>query len=125
MKKIILCITFLSAVLIADAQQQFAEEIPHATLAGKNCGLITLNEISMAGKLQSSNPQIQIVHFALTMINDGVLIFRATQGNQISVPMMVQLKQLTTGQKFIVDEISALNSNGQIIQLKPLRFTLN
>jgi hypothetical protein len=125
MKKIILCFIAVTLALIATAQQQLTEELPHATLAGKNSGMITLNEINIAGKLQSSDPKVQIVHFALTIINDGVLVFRVANNDRISAPMMVQLKQLSPGQKFIVDEIRALKPGGEIIELKSLKFTLN
>jgi hypothetical protein len=125
MKKIFLCIIAMALVVIADAQQQFAEVIPCATLAGKSCCAITLDEINIAGKLQISSKNLQIVHFALTMVRDGVYIHRITQSDKISAPMMDQLKQLRKGQRFIFDEIRALKPNGGIISLKSLSFILN
>jgi|WetSurMetagenome_2_1015567.scaffolds.fasta_scaffold1174787_1 hypothetical protein len=109
----------------AIAQQMYAEDSPHATLAGKSGSMITLDEISIAGRIQSTSTNIKIINFGLTLVKDGVIVSRVSHNDKISTAMMDQLKQLQKGQKFIIDEINALKPNGQIIRLRSLKFTLD
>jgi hypothetical protein len=125
MKRLIFCMITIGMAVSATAQQMYAEDSPRAMLAGKSGNMITLDEISNAGKIQCNAANVKILNFGLTLVNDGVIVSRVSHNDKISTAMIDQLKQLQKGQKFIIDEINALKPNGQTIRLRSLKFTMD
>lgn len=107
------------------AQQKITAQFPKAAFAGKSGGEITADEIIKAGELLPTNSELKVKSFSLTFVNDKKDLYTLkSNSNKLNANMISYLKNLKSGQKFFVEDIETVKSDGAVIKLESLTFTI-
>jgi hypothetical protein len=124
MKKFILFVTVILFSFAALAQQKIAAEFPKANIAGKSGGDITVDEIIKAGTLQMANKDFTISEFSFTfMLAAGTNTINSPT-DKMTPEMIAAVQRLAKGQKFVVEKIKAIRSDGSVNWLDAFTFTI-
>jgi hypothetical protein len=125
MKKFILVVFAIVFSFSAFSQQKIDAQFPKATIAGKSAGDITLEEITKAGELQTTIYELTIVGFTLSYSKgNGDLVSMVSTTNKFTENMIILLKDLKKGQKFILEDIKVVSPDGKKFNLETSKFVI-
>lgn len=120
MKNTISLITFLTVFLIFNlnvSAQKIGQTELKAAIAGVSSGEISKDNLLSSANIQCTDTQYEIINFNLSMKKNSDIVDFYGKGNQISVVMKDLIKEMETGDKLVIEKISAKSQKGVIIDL--------